>query len=157
MEKLIKTTNYLLLLTLFLITIAGCSDRSDHYERSVGAFKFRIHPTIEADSKSKFMHFKISLATDQVQRDLVEFLKEKSGESAQSILYYLSYRMQKDIYLEVDGIKLDNVLYHFERSFDLKNERVMTVAFEAPLKDNQTTRLVIDSQLLNSGPVKFKI
>ncbi len=72
-------------------------------------------------------------------------------------LYYYSYLFQNDIYLEENGQRLPCLLFHFERSYDLKTSRTFVLAFDNPNPGSKKTQFVIDSPWLNVGPVKFYV
>jgi hypothetical protein len=75
----------------------------------------------------------------------------------QQMLYYYSYQFQDDIKLEDEGTTLPCVLYHFERSADVKNSRTFVMAFENPHKDSKEVKLVIQSPVFGAVPVGITI
>jgi hypothetical protein len=87
--------------------------------------------------------------------DIMSYQANSLGEQ-QNKIYYFSYTFQEEIYLEKDGKKIPCSLYHFERSYNLSSKRSFMLGFEIPKesRDKEST-LVINSNLLNTGPVKF--
>ncbi|MEQ6118626.1 hypothetical protein [Reichenbachiella sp. MALMAid0571] len=99
------------------------------------------------------LRFTLNLSrTDQT--DLIN--DQKDVVEQQKSIYYFSYRFNKDIYLETAQDKIPVALYHFERSYDLKNNRSFVFAFDSEAIVGDKVRLVIDSDELNTGPVKFR-
>jgi hypothetical protein len=101
-------------------------------------------------------YYTLIIGLDDISEDLINYNIHSEAEK-QERLYYLSYLFQNDIYIEGDSSKLPCILFHFERSYDLKPTRTFVLAFENPNKAESITQLVIDSPIFNTGPVKFKI
>ena len=78
-------------------------------------------------------------------------------EEKQRKLYYFSYTFQDDIRLEENGESLPCILYHFERSVDVKNSRTFLLGFQNPDTDSKEATLVINSEQFGSLPVKIKV
>lgn len=78
-----------------------------------------------------------------------DFLENQvsSPEEKQQLLYYYSYQFQNDLKLEDGGSKLPCVLFHFERSADIKNSRTFVLAFENLHPDSREVNLSIQSEL----------
>lgn len=86
-----------------------------------------------------FMQYGVSNATEQQQR-----------------LYYFSYLFQNDLTLEENNVRKPCVLFHFEQS-TLAKEKVFILAFENSNTDAPNTKLVIDSPVFGSFPIKMTI
>lgn len=71
--------------------------------------------------------------------------------------YYFSYLFQNDIVLEDNGKTLPCVLYHFERSVDLKSGRTFVLAFETAEAPSEEATLLITGEVFGSLPVKIKV
>lgn len=82
-------------------------------------------------------------------------VSDMGGQQAR--IQYLSFGMQQDIYLEEDGKELPCKLFHFERNYNITKERTFLLAFEQN-KNTETKdkTLVINSPVLNTGPIKVK-
>jgi hypothetical protein len=78
-----------------------------------------------------------------------DFLENQvsSPEEKQQLLYYYSYQFQNDLTLEDGDSKLPCVLFHFERSADIKNSRTFVLAFENLHADSREVNLSIQSEL----------
>jgi hypothetical protein len=73
-------------------------------------------------------------------------------------LYYFSYEFENDLTLIDGNDTLPCVLYHFERTYNLKNTRNFVIGFEKKnRKEMEDKCLVIDSRALGLGIVKIKI
>ncbi len=74
----------------------------------------------------------------------------------QKNIYYLSYMMQKEVFL-IDGNDTLNCDYYvFERSFNLADHQVFNLGF-FPEKINQEDKtLILKSDYFNTIPIKFK-
>ncbi|MEN7550544.1 hypothetical protein AAG747_21670 [Rapidithrix thailandica] len=106
---------------------------------------------IEAMSGMQYYTLKLGIPGE----DLVKSLTS-GPEEVQRLLYYFSYGLQSDIYIEQSGQKLPCVLYHFERSYDLGGSRTFTLGFEDPAKGQGTSTLVLESALWEQ-PLRFVI
>lgn len=147
---------------IFLLMVASCSKVNKHAEtvsKEVGELRFTVAYDPFANNQegdgNEIEYFKIKL--EQIDDlDIVQYLSETSGLTREEVLYYFSYRLQGDIFLEQGAQKEQSVLYHFERSFDLKSGRVFTMGFVPDGDKEAGVTLLIDSELLNTGPVRFK-
>ena len=93
------------------------------------------------DSKEDFLRHGVSTVVEQQQK-----------------LYYYSYLFQNDLYVEENGQKLPCVLFHFERSYDLKPSRTFVLGFEqAASGQSETAELVIHSRWLQAEPIRVRI
>ena len=94
-----------------------------------------------------------------IENDLVDFVDYGVQDltEKQQKLYYFSYGFQQDLKLEVNGRLLPCVLFHFERTLDLKSTRTFVLGFENDGKDTGETRLIIESGWISTIPVKIKI
>lgn len=81
----------------------------------------------------------------------------RDQQEKQRLLYYYSYLFQDDITLEDNGTVLPCVLYHFERSADMKNSRTFVLAFENPYRESTESKVVIQSPAIGALPVKIKV
>ena len=100
-------------------------------------------------------YFTLKLGTTSKGTDLIRY---GSLQEQQQRIYYFSYTFQNDIYIEKNGTRKNCVLYHFERSYDLKGERSFVLCFKKESTEKKgEIKLVIDSPLLKVGIVKIKI
>ena len=88
--------------------------------------------------------------------DFMDYGVQNEREQQQR-LYYFSYLFQNDIRLEEGAERLPCVLFHFERSGDLKNSRTFVLAFEDHQQAFTEAKLVIDAAAFGSLPVRIKI
>ncbi len=89
-------------------------------------------------------------------QDITTYGAQNEAE-AQRKQYYFSYLFQDDITLEDNGKTMPCVLYHFERSVDLKKGRTFVLAFEATAAPSPETTVVITSEAFGSLPIKIKV
>ncbi len=88
-------------------------------------------------------------------KDLLQF-GAQSEEDLQRRAYHFSYRMQERIFLEQQGQRFPCVLYHFERSFDLKPGRTFLLGFAAaPEKTGIDCKVIIEDPFLGSDRLSF--
>ena len=111
-----------------------------------------ISPTVADD----LQYYKLEIGISDVATDFINYGIESIADK-QKKTYYLSYTFQNDIYLKQAGESLSCVLFHFERSVDLKSSRTFVLAFENRFKGEQQAQLVIDSPLFGGVPVKIKV
>lgn len=120
--------------------------------KSIGEESFR-----EEKAKLDGMtYYELKIGVKGGKEDIMNYQSGNAQEKQQRI-YYFSYDFQEDIYLEINGQKIPCALFHFERSYDLANTRKFMLGFSLGNDTTiETTTLVLNSQLLNTGPVKFK-
>ena len=99
-------------------------------------------------------YYSLTISTSQ----LVDIIKygATTPEEVQQNLYYYSYLFQYDISLLDNGKKLPCVLYHFERSGDLRTSRTIELGFETNGLSKEAI-IVIQSQKISALPVQIKI
>lgn len=86
-----------------------------------------------------------------VKNKTVEGLLSENG--VRDPFYYLSYGLEKEIYLEEGENKQTVKLFHFERANGMSPFKTFMIGFEKGNRENKT--LVIDGEGLNTGPVKM--
>lgn len=101
-------------------------------------------------------YYKLEIGMSDGATDFVNYGIERIADKQKKI-YYLSYTFQNDIYLKEAEETLPCVLFHFERSIDLKSSRTFVLAFENKFKGNQQAQLIIDSPLFGGVPIKIKV
>ena len=78
-------------------------------------------------------------------------------KKVQSDIYFFSYHFGKDIFVETESSeRIPVALFHFERSYDLTSSKSFVFGFDKELVQDGQVKLVVDSDYLNTGPVKFK-
>jgi hypothetical protein len=75
----------------------------------------------------------------------------------QRLQYYFSYNFQNDIFLEEEGVRVSCVLFHHEQSLKSKNLKTFALAFPNKFPDSEKAKLVIESEVFGSLPIKIKI
>jgi len=75
----------------------------------------------------------------------------------QKLLYYFSYLFKDDIHLVEDGKRLPCRLFHFERSYGLKNTNTAVLAFDSSEVNTGTATLVVHPKIFDVSPVEIKI
>jgi hypothetical protein len=149
-------------------------DNGLHIQRPVGPFVFDLQykpslymllqqtPQItpaqlkEVSLETEMQYYTLTLGLADGKGDFLNYQTANYTEQQQK-LYYFSYLFQDHIYLEEDGKKLPCLLFHFERSYDLKPSRTFVLGFESPSKGLAPAQVVIESPWLNTGPVKLQI
>lgn len=149
-------------------------DNGLHQQRAVGEYVFDTQfkpiaymmlkqnqgklPTAQALEEYKTeaegeVYFDLKLGPKSGNVDLLRFNAASQDEYQQRV-YYFSFKFQESIYLEQDGKKIPCSAYHFERAYNLKNNRSFLLGF-SNVDIAKPASLVIDSDLLKTGPVKF--
>lgn len=110
----------------------------DQYDKVIAEFK-------------ELQYFELMLLDKR--GDLLELTETTSEKS--ELLDYFSFRMQNDISL-IDGVDtLECKVFHFVRSYDLKNEKKFILAFESKSTKITDKTLVVDLNLLQTGIIKL--
>jgi len=99
-------------------------------------------------------YFVLKISLEDPAYDLISY-QAASPEELQQRLYYFSYHFQEDLQLEQDGQLTPCVLFHFEQS-DLRSDRTFVLGFERlPNPESTQLRLMIQSPLLSTLPIKI--
>ncbi len=110
----------------------------------------------QASLETEMQHYTLTLGLADGKGDFLDYQAGNYVEQQQK-LYYFSYLFQNDIYMEEGGKKQPCLLFHFERSYDLKPSRTFVLGFESPSKGIAPAQIVIHSPWLKTGPVKLLI
>lgn len=110
----------------------------------------------EIEKKENLQYYVLKIGVLHKNIDFLSYEVESSIQKQQK-LYYYSYSFQNDIQLEDTGELLPCVLYHFERSADVKGSRTFVLAFENKHRESIEAKLIINSSSLSSLPIKIKI
>ena len=91
--------------------------------------------------------------------DLVTYLTESgSFENREQVIHYLSFELQKQMQIRAGGQVINPVFCHFERSFDLKKDRVLLASFDlSGLSPSDKPTLAIESTVLGKTTVNFNL
>jgi len=86
------------------------------------------------------------------------FMRYNTGNATelQQRQYYFSYLFQNDLSLEEGDARKPCVLFHFEQS-SLAKEKVFMIAFETDRVSVSNPRLVIDTPIFGSLPIKIGV
>lgn len=105
--------------------------------------------------ESDFQQYILTLGIDG---NKVDFMKYNTTNTTdyQKKEYYFSYLFQNDIVLEENGQQHPCILYHFEKSNNLKNTISIVLGFKDDIKAPEST-LIIKSKILSELPIKIKI
>jgi hypothetical protein len=101
-------------------------------------------------------YYTLTISLQDNQTDFLSY-GVATMEEKQQKLYYYSYNFQDAIHLEEGGKTFPCVLYHFERSADVRNSRTFVLEFEKPDEVSKTARLVIDGESFGTPPVEIEI
>jgi hypothetical protein len=104
---------------------------------------------------TELQYYQLELGMMNERSDFVESFG-KNKEMKERLLHYLSYGLQNDIFLQEGGDQYPCVLFHFERSFDLRNSRKFLLAFENGIKSDHI-ELIINSKLFSDKAIKIPI
>ena len=104
----------------------------------------------------ELQYYTLTIGVKDNLADFVDYSVQSINEK-QEKLYYLSYGFQQDIKLKENGRTLPCVLFHFERTLDLKPTRTFVLGFENSDETATEAKLIIDSDWLGSIPVKMKV
>jgi hypothetical protein len=101
-------------------------------------------------------YYTLTVSLADKSQDLITYGVADEAQ-AQRKQYYFSYLFQNDIVLEDNGKSLPCILYHFERSVDVKHGRTFVLAFETAGAPSTEATMVITSEHFGSLPIKIKV
>lgn len=105
----------------------------------------------------QYYHLKLSILESNGKIDVGNYQVTTMTEQ-QKRLGYLSFGMQKDIYLVEKEDTLPCIVYHYEQGYDIKPERSFLLAFEGrEAYKNETKTFVLNSSVFGTGPIKIQI
>jgi hypothetical protein len=104
----------------------------------------------------EMQYYTLTVGLSDLKTDFIDYHVSNVADQ-QRKLYYFSYSFQHHIYVEEGGIKYPCLLFHFERSYDLKPTRTFVLGFGKPAQDFESARLVIQSPWFGTEPVNFTI
>ena len=110
----------------------------------------------DKSAMDELQYYTLTIGVKDNLADFVDYSVQSINEK-QEKLYYFSYGFQHDIKLEENGRTLPCVLFHFERTLDLKPTRTFVLGFENSDETTTEAKLIIDSDWLGSIPVKMKV
>lgn len=103
---------------------------------------------------ASLQYYTFTVRTHDSANDLLRY---GTAEEKQRLLYYLSYELQYALHLEEQGQLLPCALYHFERSYDIKQTHTIVLGFAQSDTPGPTATLVIDPPLFSPDPVRLTI
>lgn len=101
-------------------------------------------------------YYQLTIGLEDEKLDFIDY-QSQSTPDKQRKLYYYSFGFQNDIRLQTSMGTKPCVLFHFERSMNLKAGRTFLIAFEDNDIKKEEVKLVIDSPWISSLPIKIKI
>lgn len=146
MKKINQMSFYLLM----AIALSSCGGEEQlEFRASTSDFAFVVkEKKASPDNTPEFYNLTLEVSRKD-QQDLVGAMKESYAEA--EIINYLSYRLKDDIKLKSGVDTVPVVLYHFERSFDLKKSRIFNLTFEHLGRSfAQGDALIVNSPLFDS-------
>ena len=92
-----------------------------------------------------------------VQNVLDLLANEKS--SKEDLLYYFSYRLENDLLLKVDQDVYKPILFHYERSYSVRNAETFLIGFEKPPNsgDKLPSTLTMESEVMGVKNVELQV
>ena len=108
------------------------------------------------DEISSLQYYTLTIGLNDGNEDFINSGSPKTGEIEKRI-YYFSYSFQEDISLKEDGKRILPVLFHFERSMDVKNSRTFVMGFENTNSSLGKISFIIESPFFGSVPIELSI
>ena len=158
---------------LFFILLASCggdltseeylvwSETNLNKQRAVGDVKleamyqspdYRMIKGLATDGMT-YMNMKLSAVNEKL--GLFD-LFAKAGMGKQEAIYYLSFKLQKDIFLEANGKQLPCINYHYERTHGMAGSAAVMLVFDTSgLASIEEMKLVVHPSPLRTGPIKL--
>ena len=109
---------------------------------------------VARSAAEKLQYYTLTISTNQSENDL---LRHGNLAEKQRLLYYFSYELQHAIRLVENGEQLPCVLYHFERSYDLKSTQTLVLGFERPVANPEQATLVIAPPLFSPQTISITL
>ncbi len=174
---------FALFLATVIVTLSGCHqslppdeykawlqdpDNGLHVKQTSGDFIFDIQfkpgdllrlerstLSIRKGEQSSMQYYTMKIACTDPSTDIVKY-KVANQAAYQQRLYYFSYLLQNDIFLEENGKRYPCVMFHFENT-DLSGSRVFSLGFDTAGSVSEESMLIIESAQFGSLAVKIEI
>jgi hypothetical protein len=127
-----------------------------YLQRNPGNSLGREETEAELEGISVLQYYTLTVGLERGGEDFIASGTSGPAERQERI-YYFSYPFQEDIFLVENGKKLSPVLFHFERSMDMKSSRTFVLGFENTGAGRGTATFVIESPLFGPAPIELKI
>lgn len=151
-SKYLKEISLICVIIMLLTSCEKNGEDETIQRKTVDDLCFELTYAKPSSGKEGIEKFTLRLGVEEENQDVVEYLTHK-GLNKREVLYYLSFRLQDEIYIERSGRQIPLGLYHYERSYDVKPYRTIDLAFPHQIAGD--FRIVIDSKLFDVGPIKM--
>lgn len=111
---------------------------------------------VELEGIAALQYYTLTVGLADTGEDFI-FSGTSDPTERQNRIYYFSYPFQDDIYLLENGEKLSPVLFHFERSMDMKSSRTFVMGFENKATGPGVVSFVVESPFFGPEPITLKI
>ncbi|MEL7145354.1 MAG: hypothetical protein AAFO69_03225 [Bacteroidota bacterium] len=148
-----------------LLTSCGSSSDSQHLETANNLYNFDITVKTadtsygEDQSYPNNVTFVLKIA-EKNRKDLIQSLIARGHFSSEDqAIHFLSFELLKNVRVQsTSGVVFNPLFFHFERSFDLKKERVFLTSFDlSQARNAETLKLLINSPVFGNEAVEFDI
>jgi hypothetical protein len=114
---------------------------------------WKFKKTCESYSHMLYFNFKIELNGSKAE--LLKYNLKDPGQYEQRVKY-ISFEMQKDIYIEQNGQEMHPDMYQFERIFNVAPYCTVMMAFDRKkINPEKDITLVYNDKLFDKGIIKF--
>jgi len=154
-----KISNKFLLLISFLLF--ACGNNKKKYslnakyvvEKQVKGINFGVYVLSENEKDSSL---NIALKINAIDNSNILKYGILDQTAYLQRIYYFSYQIENDLWIEQNGIKIPCAGAVFERNYNLTKDVTITVHFDNVVKNNKKV-LVYYPQPFDLIPVKFKL
>lgn len=101
-------------------------------------------------------YFNMRLRLDGSNQELLKY-QIASDQDYQQRIYYLSFGLKQDIYLQVNDQQIPCELFHFARNYGLSPTADFVLGFPMPKDQQGDLQLVLEDRIFNNGTIKFTI
>ena len=118
----------------------------------------RIHAKTYSKTKAELEgleYYQLKLSTPGFEDKDITTFKNQEGISQGNMTYYLSYEIKNHIKLATTTDTLRPVMCHFERSYGVRPDRILELAFERPDDQKADRTLILNSKTI--APEAFEI
>lgn len=108
------------------------------------------------NSSNDLLHFYLDIRPNNESVPLLMYKAENKEEYFDRLRYYTT-EVQSDIMLINFNDTLYPVLSHFEQSYNMAPNNILTFAFEKPLRLDKKFKIIFHDRVFQNGPIEFLI